>query len=50
MISLSTTIICRVAFGIRFDEEAHEKRRFDELINESQDILASFFVSDFFLL
>ncbi|TMW81588.1 hypothetical protein EJD97_008802 [Solanum chilense] len=48
VISLTTTIICRVAFGIRFDEEAHEKRRFDELMNESQDILASFFVSDFF--
>jgi len=48
LISLTTTIICRVAFGIRYDEEAHGKRRFDELINESQDILASFFVSDFF--
>ncbi|CAN4090823.1 unnamed protein product [Withania somnifera] len=48
VISLTSTIICRVAFGIRFDEEAHEERRFDELSHESQDILASFFVSDFF--
>uniref|UniRef100_A0A3Q7IQJ2 Cytochrome P450 n=1 Tax=Solanum lycopersicum TaxID=4081 RepID=A0A3Q7IQJ2_SOLLC len=24
MISLNSTIICRVAFGVRFDEEAHE--------------------------
>ncbi|KAL3360122.1 hypothetical protein AABB24_016561, partial [Solanum stoloniferum] len=48
MISLSTTIICRVAFGIRFDEEAHEKRRFDELLEESATMLTSFYVSDFF--
>ncbi|XP_055813952.1 5-OH-xanthotoxin synthase-like [Solanum dulcamara] len=48
MMSLSTTIICRVAFGIRFDEEAHEKRRFGELLEESATTLSSFFVSDFF--
>ncbi|XP_049387148.1 5-OH-xanthotoxin synthase-like isoform X2 [Solanum stenotomum] len=48
MISLSTTIICRVAFGIRFDEEAHEKRRFDELLEESATMLTSFYVFDFF--
>ncbi|PHT27574.1 hypothetical protein CQW23_32824 [Capsicum baccatum] len=48
MITLSTTINCRVAFGIRFDEEAHEKRRFDELLEESATMLTSFFVSDFF--
>ncbi|KAM3327262.1 hypothetical protein P3S67_002388 [Capsicum chacoense] len=48
VISLTSTIICRVAFGVRFDEEAHERRRFDELIHETQQILASFFVSDFF--
>ncbi|KAM3357133.1 hypothetical protein P3S68_023847 [Capsicum galapagoense] len=35
MISLTSTIICRVAFGVRFDEEA-------------QAMMASFFVSDFF--
>ncbi|KAF3626092.1 Cytochrome [Capsicum annuum] len=32
----------------RFDEEAHEKRRFDELLEESATMLTSFFVSDFF--
>ncbi|MCD7472194.1 hypothetical protein HAX54_013202 [Datura stramonium] len=47
VVSLTSTIICRVAFGIRFDEEAQEKRRFDELLHETQEILASFFVSDF---
>ncbi|XP_055812023.1 6,7,8-trihydroxycoumarin synthase-like [Solanum dulcamara] len=48
VVSLTSTTICRVAFGIRFDEEAHEKRRFDELLHETQEMLASFFVSDFF--
>ncbi|PHU21322.1 hypothetical protein BC332_06429 [Capsicum chinense] len=48
VISLTSTIICGVAFGVRFDEEAHERRRFDELIHETQQILSSFFVSDCF--
>ncbi|XP_059298791.1 6,7,8-trihydroxycoumarin synthase-like isoform X2 [Lycium ferocissimum] len=48
MISLTSTIICRVAFGVRFDEEAHERKRFDYLLAEAQALVASFFVSDFF--
>ncbi|PHT66217.1 hypothetical protein T459_30642 [Capsicum annuum] len=48
MISLTTTIICRVAFGVRFDEEAHERKRFDNILAEAQAMMASFFVSDFF--
>ncbi|XP_009591952.1 5-OH-xanthotoxin synthase-like [Nicotiana tomentosiformis] len=48
MISLSSSIICRVAFGIRYDEEAHERKRFNFLLEESGAMMASFFVSDFF--
>ncbi|KAH0777698.1 hypothetical protein KY290_009109 [Solanum tuberosum] len=48
MISLNCTIICRVAFGVRFDEEAHERKRFNHILVEAQAMLASFFVSDFF--
>ncbi|KAM3198783.1 hypothetical protein P3L10_034475 [Capsicum annuum] len=44
MISLTTTIICRVAFGVRFDEEAHERKRFDNILAEAQAMMASFFV------
>ncbi|KAM3249817.1 hypothetical protein P3L10_011587 [Capsicum annuum] len=44
MISLTSIIICRVAFGVRFDEEAHERKRFDYLLAEAQAIMASFFV------
>ncbi|KAF3642172.1 putative cytochrome 83B1-like [Capsicum annuum] len=38
----------KVAFGIRFDEEAHEKRRFDEILAVTQEMLAGFFFSDYF--
>ncbi|KAK4732890.1 hypothetical protein R3W88_025878 [Solanum pinnatisectum] len=46
--SLTSTMICRIAFGIRYDEEAHEKRRFDEHLAMSQEMAATFFVSDFY--
>ncbi|XP_055813949.1 6,7,8-trihydroxycoumarin synthase-like [Solanum dulcamara] len=48
MVSLTSTIICRVAFGVRFDEEGHERKRFDYLLPEAQAMSVSFFVSDFF--
>ncbi|KAL3353581.1 hypothetical protein AABB24_018351 [Solanum stoloniferum] len=48
LISLNSTIICRVAFGVRFDEEAYERKRFNHIVDEAQAMLASFFVSDFF--
>ncbi|MBA0785100.1 hypothetical protein Gotri_026648 [Gossypium trilobum] len=44
---LSSTIICRIAFGKRYDEGA-ERSRFHELLDESQAILSSFSFSDFF--
>ncbi|KAM3327268.1 6,7,8-trihydroxycoumarin synthase [Capsicum chacoense] len=46
MISLTSTIICRVAFGVRFDEEGHQRKRFDYLLPEAQAMTTSFFVSD----
>ncbi|MCD7472191.1 hypothetical protein HAX54_013199 [Datura stramonium] len=48
MISLINTIICRVAFGVRYDEETRERRKFDELLKVSQEMLAGFFFSDYF--
>ncbi|WMV48388.1 hypothetical protein MTR67_041773 [Solanum verrucosum] len=48
LISLTTTVICRVAFGIRYDEETHERRNFNELLKVTEEMLVSFFVSDFF--
>ncbi|WMV48391.1 hypothetical protein MTR67_041792 [Solanum verrucosum] len=48
VISLSTTIICRIAFGVRYDEETPEGRKFDELLKVTEEMLAGFFVSDYF--
>ncbi|KAL3329386.1 hypothetical protein AABB24_036466 [Solanum stoloniferum] len=48
VISLTSTIICRVAFGIRYDEEAHAKRRFDELLAVAQEMMTWFFFTDYF--
>ncbi|MCD7472195.1 hypothetical protein HAX54_013203 [Datura stramonium] len=48
LISLTSTIICRVAFGIRYDEEAHEKKKFDEILAVTQEMMAGFFFSDYF--
>ncbi|XP_049344416.1 5-OH-xanthotoxin synthase-like [Solanum verrucosum] len=48
VISLTTTIICRIAFGIRYDEETREGKRFSELLKVTEEMLAGFFVSDFF--
>ncbi|CAL1373292.1 unnamed protein product [Linum trigynum] len=48
MISLTSSIICRVAFGKRYEEEGAERSRFKPLINESQALFTSFFFSDHF--
>ncbi|WMV48392.1 hypothetical protein MTR67_041777 [Solanum verrucosum] len=48
VISLSTTIICRIAFDIRYDGETREGRKFVELLKVGQEMLAYFFVSDYF--
>ncbi|XP_073043867.1 LOW QUALITY PROTEIN: 6,7,8-trihydroxycoumarin synthase-like [Primulina eburnea] len=47
MLNLTSTLICRIAFGKRFGETESERRRFDELMIESQAMQGGFFVSDF---
>ncbi|KAL2320166.1 hypothetical protein Fmac_029135 [Flemingia macrophylla] len=47
VMSVSSAIICRVAFGRKYDEEGAERSRFHELLNESQAKFLSFFVSDY---
>ncbi|XVE94598.1 hypothetical protein REPUB_Repub02eG0022300 [Reevesia pubescens] len=48
MISLTSSIICRVGFGKRYEEEGIERSRFHELLNESQALFSSLCISDFF--
>ena len=48
LVSLACSMICRIAFGKRFDEEGQERRRFNGLIHEAQAMLGGFFFSDYF--
>ncbi|CAL5383492.1 unnamed protein product [Camellia sinensis] len=48
LMALTSTTICRVAFGKRYEDEGHERSRFHSLLNEGQAMFASFFISDYF--
>ncbi|XP_073137524.1 cytochrome P450 71A1-like [Henckelia pumila] len=48
LISLSSSIICRTAFGKSYRETSSVKRTFDEFAHDAQAILASFFWADYF--
>ncbi|CAL1384035.1 unnamed protein product [Linum trigynum] len=45
MMGLTSTIICRIAFGKKL--EGKEKRMFHKLFNETQFVFGSFFLSDY---
>jgi len=47
LISLSSTIICRIAFGKSYEDVGLEKSRFHGLLHEFQALLAEFFISDY---
>ncbi|GFP93414.1 cytochrome p450 83b1 [Phtheirospermum japonicum] len=46
--ALGSALICRIAFGKRYDEHGSEMRRFDELLRELQGLGARVYVSDYF--
>lgn len=46
--ALGSTMICRIAFGKRYDEEGLEMKRFEKILHEAQAMMAAFFVSDYF--
>ncbi|XP_031270247.1 cytochrome P450 83B1-like isoform X2 [Pistacia vera] len=46
--SLTSTIICRLGFGKRYEDEGGEKSRFSALHKETQVMLGSFFFADHF--
>ncbi|PSS31281.1 Cytochrome P450 83B1 like [Actinidia chinensis var. chinensis] len=48
VMALTSTIICRVAFGKRYEDEGYERSRFHSLLNEAQAMMGSFFISDYF--
>ncbi|KAH6815947.1 hypothetical protein C2S51_020767 [Perilla frutescens var. frutescens] len=45
--SLGIILICRIAFGKRYEEHGHEKRRFEKLLHEANDLMGTFFVCDY---
>ncbi|XP_045828439.1 cytochrome P450 83B1-like [Trifolium pratense] len=45
--SLSSTIICRIAFGRRYEDEALEKSKFQGMMHDLEAMLTAFFVSDY---
>jgi len=47
LISLSSTIICRIVFGKSYEDDGVEKSRFHGLLHEFQALLAEFFVCDY---
>ncbi|KAJ4844653.1 hypothetical protein Tsubulata_037546 [Turnera subulata] len=49
MISRTSNIICRIAFGKKlYEDGGGERARFQELLMETQSIFVSFFLSDYF--
>ncbi|KAJ9684994.1 hypothetical protein PVL29_017143 [Vitis rotundifolia] len=48
LISLTSTIICRVAFSKRYDDEGCERSRFQKLVGEGQAVVGGFYFSDHF--
>jgi hypothetical protein len=45
--ALTSSIICRVAFGKSYEDQGSERSKFHNLLNEAQAMAASLFVSDY---
>ncbi|XP_073147025.1 6,7,8-trihydroxycoumarin synthase-like [Henckelia pumila] len=46
--SIACNLICRVAFGRRYEDEEYREIRFDRLVMEAQESMVSFYFSDNF--
>lgn len=44
---LTTTLICRIGFGRRYEEQGTELRRFEGLLKELRQLSSAFFVADY---
>ncbi|XP_028768972.1 cytochrome P450 71A1-like [Neltuma alba] len=49
LLSFTSTLICRIAFGKRYEaeDEGGERSRFHELLKEAQALMAEFYFSDY---
>ncbi|WCJ37206.1 cytochrome P450 family 71 subfamily B polypeptide 34 [Euphorbia peplus] len=48
MMLLTSSIMCRVGFGMGIDETGIDRTRFQELFEETENLFTAFFVSDYF--
>ncbi|KAE9461471.1 hypothetical protein C3L33_06628, partial [Rhododendron williamsianum] len=48
MLSVTSAIICRIAFGRRYDDEGVGRTKFQNLLHDVQAVAAGFFFSDYF--
>ncbi|KAG5220133.1 cytochrome P450 [Salix suchowensis] len=48
MMSLTSTVICRIAFGKSYEDGGSEKSKFQDLLNETEAMFSIFFFSDYF--
>ena len=46
--ALMSSLVCRIAFGKRYEDHGSEVRRFDKLLEEVQAVAVAFYVSDYF--
>ncbi|XP_057781327.1 6,7,8-trihydroxycoumarin synthase-like [Salvia miltiorrhiza] len=46
--ALGSSLICRIAFGKRYEVGGPEARRFEKLLHDVQDAVMHFYVSDYF--
>ncbi|XP_020235879.1 cytochrome P450 83B1 [Cajanus cajan] len=47
LMRLTSTMICRIAFGRRYEDEGTERSKFHGMLNECQAMMATFFFSDY---
>jgi len=45
--SLSSTIICRIAFGRRYEDEGTKRSKFQRMLHEFEAMITAFFISDY---
>ncbi|ONK57597.1 uncharacterized protein A4U43_C09F2120 [Asparagus officinalis] len=48
MVSLANNIICRIAFGKKYQDGEHERSQAHQILKQAQQLLGGIFVADFF--
>ncbi|KAL1535413.1 6,7,8-trihydroxycoumarin synthase-like [Salvia divinorum] len=46
--ALGSSLICKIAFGKRYEDDGPEIRRFEKLLSDAQEAMMEFYMSDYF--